>query len=385
MAAQVTNYQCPACTGPLQFDAGSGMLHCEYCSSSYSTEEIEALYAERDEKAAQAQELAEEKKEKENAQAIEEGWDASGMSDDWGADADGMKVYNCPSCGAQLICDETTAATACPYCDNPTIVPGQFGGVLKPDYVIPFKINKEQAIAALKKHYVGKRLLPDEFQNQNHLEEIKGIYVPFWLFDGEAEGRMRFEATKTTTYRSGEYRITKTMYYDVHREGVVSFARIPVDGSTKMPDDYMDSIEPFNYEELKPFSTAYLPGYMADKYDVTVEESGKRADTRAENTAADCIRNTVTGYVGVMESSRNIHLKRGEVKYALLPVWILNTKWNGKTYMFAMNGQTGKFVGDLPVDQGKKKKIFAAVYGISILVVGVIVLFAGGLLNLLTM
>jgi DNA-directed RNA polymerase subunit RPC12/RpoP len=368
------------------------MLTCEYCGSSYPVAEIEALYAEEDKKAEEAQAQAEEKEQKEKEQAQQaaqtaetEGWDTSGLTDDWGEDADGMKVYNCPSCGAELICDATTAATSCPYCDNPTIVPGQFGGVLKPDYVIPFKINKEQAIAALKKHYVGKRLLPNEFQNQNHLEEIKGIYVPFWLFDGEAEGRMRFEATKTTTYRSGEYRITKTMYYDVHREGVVSFARIPVDGSTKMPDDYMDSIEPFNYEELKPFSTAYLPGYMADKYDVTVEESGKRADTRAENTAADCIRNTVTGYVGVMESSRNIHLKRGEVKYALLPVWILNTKWNGKTYMFAMNGQTGKFVGDLPVDQGKKKKIFAAVYGISVLVVGVIVLFAGGLLNLLTM
>jgi DNA-directed RNA polymerase subunit RPC12/RpoP len=361
------------------------MLHCEYCSSSYSTEEIEALYAEQDEKAAQAQELEEEKKEKETLQAAGEGWDTSGMSDDWGADADGMKVYNCPSCGAQLICDETTAATACPYCDNPTIVPGQFGGVLKPDYVIPFKINKEQAIAALKKHYVGKRLLPNEFKNQNHLEEIKGIYVPFWLFDGEAEGKMRFEATKTTTYRSGDYRITKTMYYDVRREGTISFARIPVDGSTKMPDDYMDSIEPFNYEELKPFSTAYLPGYMADKYDVTVEESSKRADTRAENTTADCMRNTVSGYVGVIEKNRNIQLKRGEVKYALLPVWILNTKWNGKKYLFAMNGQTGKFVGDLPVDKNKKTRIFAAVYGITALVIAAIMLFAGGLLDLLMM
>lgn len=296
-----------------------------------------------------------------------------------------MKVYNCPSCGAELICDATTAATSCPYCDNPTIVPGQFGEVLKPDYVIPFKINKEQAIQGLKNHYIGKPLLPNAFKKQNHLEEIKGIYVPFWLFDGVAEGNMRFEATKTNTYRSGEYRITKTMYFDVHRGGQVAFEKIPVDGSTKMPDDYMDSLEPFNYEELKPFSTAYLPGYMADKYDVTVEESSKRADSRALNTTADCMRDTVSGYTGVMESHRNIHLNRGEVKYALLPVWILNTKWNGKTYMFAMNGQTGKFVGDLPEDKGKKTKLFASAYGISALVIGAIVLFAGGLLQLLTM
>lgn len=392
MAAQVTNYKCPACTGPLQFDAGSGMLTCEYCGSSYPVAEIEALYAEEDKKAEEAQAQAEEKEKKEKEQAQQaaaaaeaEGWDTSSMSDDWGADADGMKIYNCPSCGAELICDATTAATSCPYCDNPTIVPGQFGGVLKPDYVIPFKLNKEQAIANLKKHYEGRPLLPKAFKEQNHLEEIKGVYVPFWLFDGEGHGNMTFEATQTHTYTSGDYRITQTKYYDVQREGTVAFSKIPVDGSTKMPDDYMDSIEPFDYSEMKPFSTAYLPGYMADKYDVTAEEGGKRADQRAETTVAECLRNTVTGYVGVMESHRRVHLNRGEVKYALLPVWILNTKWNGKKYMFAMNGQTGKFVGDLPVDKKKKSRIFAAVYGISALVIGAIVLFAGGLLQLLTM
>lgn len=387
MAAQVTNYKCPACTGPLQFDAESGNLICEYCGSTHSVAEIEALYAQKDEEAAEAQQEAEEKRE-EAAEAAEHAgvdWDTSGLSDDWGTDAEGMRVYNCPSCGAQLICDETTAATSCPYCDNPTIVPGQFSGMLKPDYVIPFKLKKEQAIAALKKHYEGKVLLPNAFKSNNHLEEIKGIYVPFWLFDGAAEGSVQYEATKVRKYRSGDYEITDTSYYDVQRAGKVNFEKIPVDGSKKMPDDYMDSLEPYDYSELKPFSTAYLPGYMADKYDVTVEESSKRADTRAENTTADCMRNTVSGYVGVIEKNRNIQLKRGEVKYALLPVWILNTKWNGKKYLFAMNGQTGKFVGDLPIDKNKKTRIFAAVYGITALVIAVIMLFAGGLLDLLMM
>ena len=387
MAAQVTNYKCPACTGPLQFDAESGNLICEYCGSTHSVAEIEALYTQKDEEAAEAQQEAEEKREDaaEAAEHAGEDWDTSGLSDDWGTDAEGMRVYNCPSCGAQLICDETTAATSCPYCDNPTIVPGQFSGMLKPDYVIPFKLKKEQAIAALKKHYEGKVLLPNAFKSNNHLEEIKGIYVPFWLFDGAAEGSVQYEATKVRKYRSGDYEITDTSYYDVQRAGRVNFEKIPVDGSKKMPDDYMDSLEPYDYSELKPFSTAYLPGYMADKYDVTVEESSKRADTRAENTTADCMRNTVSGYVGVIEKNRNIQLKRGEVKYALLPVWILNTKWNGKKYLFAMNGQTGKFVGDLPIDKNKKTRIFAAVYGITALVIAVIMLFAGGLLDLLMM
>ncbi|MBE6030607.1 MAG: hypothetical protein E7225_03295 [Clostridiales bacterium] len=366
MAIQVTNYQCPACNGPLQFDAATGKLSCEYCGSSFPVEEIEALYAEKD--AAAAQNMADEQVDESSK------WDVSSLNDDWGADADGMKVYSCPSCGAELICDDTTAATSCPYCANPTIVPGQFTGMLRPDYVIPFRLNKEQAIEALKKHYEGKPLLPNAFKSSNHLEEIKGVYVPFWLFNGEGEGAARYEATRSRIYRSGDYEVTETDHYDVYREGTVTFELIPVDASTKVPDDYMDSLEPFDYTDLKEFSTAYLPGYLADKYDVTVEESGKRADYRAENTVERSLRDTVIGYGTVFPKSQNIVLKRGEVKYALLPVWLLTTKWKDETYLFAMNGQTGKFVGNLPVDKSKKWKRFGLVYAITAVITAAVVL-----------
>jgi len=381
MAVQVTNYQCPACTAPLQFDAATGNLGCEYCGSSFPVAEIEAMYADKEAKAAQNMAEAEAKKERSGG----ENWDMSGMSDDWGTDADGMRVYSCPSCGAELICDETTAATSCPYCANPTVVPGHFTGVLKPDYVIPFKLKKEEAIKALKKHYEGKPLLPDAFKDNNHLQEVKGVYVPFWLFDGEAEGDVSYETTTSRRYRSGDYEVTETSHFHVYREGEVSFARIPVDGSSKMPDDYMDSIEPFNYGDLTAFSTAYLPGYLADKYDVSAEESAQRADVRAENTVVSCLRDTVRGYETVMERNKHIRLFRGEVKYALLPVWLLTTKWNGQTYLFAMNGQTGKFVGNLPVDKGKKWRKFGKVYAITAALATVFAIIFGDLLQLFGM
>jgi len=304
MAVQVTNYQCPACFGPLQFDSASGKLACEYCGSSYPVAEIEALYAKKNEQAAQNMKAAEEKKQ----QTGGEEWDMSGLSDDWGTDAEGMRAYNCPSCGAELICDSTTAATSCPYCGNPSVVPGQFAGTLKPDYVIPFKLSKEDAIKALKKHYEGKPLLPAAFKSANHLEEIKGVYVPFWLFDGEAEGDAAYEAENSQTYESGDYEITETEHYDVFRAGTVTFENIPVDGSSKMPDDYMDSIEPFDYSALTAFSTAYLPGFLADKYDLSSEESGKRADARAEKTMERCLRETVVGYERVEERYMNTTL-----------------------------------------------------------------------------
>ncbi len=362
MPTQVTNYQCPACTGPLHFVGSSGKLECDYCGSTYDVAEIEALYAEKEQKAAAAQQQEEKKQQKESATgAAGDGWDASGVSDNWGADGKTMRAYSCPSCGAELICDETTAATSCPYCGNPTVVPGQFTGTKKPDFVLPFKLSKDDAVKALKQHYKGKHFLPRAFTSENHVQEIKGVYVPFWMFDGEADGWAQYEATRSHSYRSGDYEVTETEHFDVYREGALAFEKIPVDASSKMPDDYMDSIEPFDYAELKPFSTAYLPGFLADKYDVSVEDSQNRADARCEGSLVSALAGTVTGYETCVPTAQDIHLKRGKVHYALLPVWMLNTKWNGRDYLFAMNGQTGKLVGDLPMSKGKFWGTFAAI------------------------
>ncbi|MBR3392373.1 MAG: hypothetical protein IKG74_06930 [Firmicutes bacterium] len=363
MPSQITNYQCPSCTGPLHFSGTSGRLECDYCGSSFSVEEIEALYAEKNEQAeaaaAQAEAKAEAERESQGYGDAE--WDMSSMSA-WGSEAAGMKAYSCPSCGAELICDATTAATSCPYCGNPTVVPSQFSGDLKPDYVIPFRLDKEAAISALKRHYQGKPLLPSSFKDRNHLEEIKGVYVPFWLFDGEAEGRVTFDATRSKMRRSGEYQVTTTEHYDVMRDGSLAFENVPVDASTKMPDDYMDSIEPFDYRDLKPFSTAYLPGFLADKYDVDPETCGQRAGERVRQSLMSAIKNSVNGYETCHQVSADVNISKGRIKYALLPVWLLNTKYDNKNYLFAMNGQTGKMVGDLPSSPKRKLAWFAGIW-----------------------
>ena len=344
--------------GPLHFTGESGRLECDYCGSSFHVAEIEALYGEKE---ANAVEAAQNAAEAEQATADGSDWDTSGLSEDWGADAGCIKAYCCPSCGAELLCDAATAATSCPYCGNPSVIPGQFSGALKPDFVLPFKLSKEDAIKTLKKHYLKKPLLPSTFSKANHLEEIKGVYVPFWMYDGEASGSAQFHATQVHTYTSGDYEITETSHYDVRRAGSIAFEKIPVDASSKMPDDYMDSIEPYDYAELRPFSTAYLPGFLADKYDVSVEDSRERADTRCAGSLLRALERTVSGYTTCNETSRDIHLKRGKVHYALLPVWILNTRWEGKDFLFAMNGQTGKLVGNLPVSTKRVIGLFAAI------------------------
>ena len=355
MSSSVTNYKCPACTGPLQFSGASGKLECEYCGSFYDVAMIEQLYAEKEQKAAEAQAKIDAKKEREAQQAKEAGvsWKEE--------ESAGLKSYNCPSCGAELICDESTAATSCPYCGNPTVIPSQFSGGLKPELIIPFKLDKEAAKKALQEYYKGKKFLPKSFSDKNHIEEIKGVYVPFWLFDCQLSGDIVYNGVVSKTYRRGNCEITERDHYIVEREGSIGFERIPVDASTKMPDTHMDAIEPFDYSEFQPFSTAYLPGFLADKYDVSMEESRDRVEERALNTTENEFRSTAVGYTSLSEFSNHLVVEEAKGTYALLPAWMLSTKWNGQNYLFAMNGQTGKLIGDLPIDMKKYWTMFAGI------------------------
>jgi len=185
--------------------------------------------------------------------------------------------------------------------------------------------------------------------------------VPFWLFDGEAEADISYAATRVYSSVRGDERIITTDHYVLRRAGTVSFERIPADASSKMPDAHMDAIEPFDYDELKPFSMAYLPGYLADRYDVDSKSCAERVDLRAKNTAVSVMNQSVAGYATCVPTSQNVRIRRGSVKYALLPVWMLSTRWNGQNFLFAMNGQTGKLIGDLPVSKGRFAAWFAGI------------------------
>ena len=157
----------------------------------------------------------------------------------------------------------------------------------------------------------------------------------------------------------------------MYRGGSVGFEHVPVDGSSKMADDLMESIEPYDFSEAVDFQTAYLAGYLADKYDVNAEESIERANTRIKHSTEEAFAATVQNYATVRTENSSIQLHGGKAKYALYPVWLLNTTWNSNKYTFAMNGQTGKFVGDLPIDKSAAAKwtvglsaaLSAAAYG----------------------
>ncbi len=334
----ITEQKCPHCGGAVEFNVGAQKLKCPYCDAEFDIAAIQ-----------QAEEFA--------ANTVEQiNWNSQGSQ--WGAgETDVMNVYACKSCGGEIVADATTGATSCPYCGNQVVMQGQFSGALKPDLVIPFKLDKKAAKEALKKHFKGKKFVPKAFLAENKLDEVKGVYVPHWLFTCDAVVNATYQAEKYKHWSDSKNEYTETTAYNVYRSGSIGFDNVPVDGSTKMPDDLMESIEPFNLNEAVPFNTAYLAGYLADKYDVDANQSMGRANERIQASALDAFEDTVEGYNAVTPMQAAMQVANGSYKYALYPVWILNVKWKGQNHTFAMNGQTGKFVGNIPTEEKKAKLI----------------------------
>ena len=337
--AEIQEYKCPCCGGAIAFDSTLQKMKCPYCDTTFDIET-----------------LINYDNELKNEQADDMTWENSKKEEWQEQEANNLHCYVCKSCGGEITCDKNTAATSCPFCGNAVVMMEQLSGTIKPNYIIPFKLDKKAAEAALKKHYEGKRLLPKIFKDQNHIKEVKGIYVPYWLFNADADVTMRYKATKTRAWSDSKYYYTETSFFSVCRNGSIGFERVPVDGSIKMPDDLMESLEPFDFSQAVDFQTAYLAGYLANKYDIDSEQSMKRANERIRKSAEKAFDATVKGYQSVMKESSSIQLHNGEIKYALFPVWLLNTKWNNQNYLFAMNGQNGKMIGDLPLDKVAYKK-----------------------------
>lgn len=337
-------YKCPCCGGKVEFSSKIQKMKCPYCETVF---DIEALQ--------QEQELESQTRSPEELkwEAPDQQWDEE--------EAGNFRLYTCESCGGEIMADETTAATHCPYCGSPVIMTGQLSGGLKPDYVIPFKLDKKAAMDALRAHMTGKRLLPKLFREESHLEEIKGVYVPFWLFDAETDAEGHYSAIRSKSWSDSSYIYTETSYFSASRNGRMCFTGIPVDGASKIPNELMESVEPFDFSEAKPFRMEYLSGFLADRYDVSSEESESRANQRIRESVDAAMRDSVTGYDRVQTNQLNIKLRNASAKYALFPVWLMTTSYQGQNYLYAMNGQNGKIAGDMPIDK-KAQYMWQAIY-----------------------
>ncbi len=245
----VLEYKCPNCGGGLELNPVNQKMKCPFCLSEFEQAEIERIFAEQEKAKFNTDGAEEEEKARKDAEF-------SGSTN----------IYRCQSCGAEIMADDTTAATFCLYCHNPVVLSARCSGDLRPSRLVPFMTTKEQAISNYKAWCGKKWFVPKEFKAITTAEKISGVYIPFWLADCSVNGMIHAEGKKIRSWTSGNYRYTETRIYDVSRKANGVFRGIPADGSSKAEDGLMDALEPFDYSQLKEFSMNYLSGFLAEIY-----------------------------------------------------------------------------------------------------------------------
>ncbi|WP_291343470.1 hypothetical protein [Corynebacterium sp.] len=273
----------------------------------------------------------------------------------------GLLHLECPSCGGGIIGAPDTVSTKCPYCDNNFVAESQLRDTIVPTRLIPFSTTKDEVIEQFRARAKELPLIPNVFTDEATTAELAGIYVPYWLYGCDVHADVQFDAVSTLTTTSGDEETTTTSHYAVRRAGYMGFNAIPVAATQIIDDDRTESIEPFDLDGAKPFGTAYLAGFRANTCTVSAEDAHPRAWQRIEASVIGAMRDTVVGYSSVDVSGSDIRLLRGGTELMYLPVWMLNVDYAGRTWTYAMNGQTGRLVGEFPVSRAKKWSAFAGV------------------------
>ncbi len=331
----VETYKCKGCGAPIEFDGSEGELVCQYCGTHMSVSEMS-------------------RSGEKYASHVDDETAESGEKID-------VNGYKCQNCGAQLITDDNTTATVCSFCKSPAIVKSRLTGQTMPAKIIPFSITKDKAREIFKGWCHKGVFTPSAFKKSSFVESMSGIYVPFWLYDYNAECHIEALATRVRHHREGDYQVTHTDHFRVVREGEALFRLIPADASEKMPDDVMDLLEPYNYTGLKDFQMPYLSGFLSEKYSYDSRQMAPRVESRVRSYIFNAARDTITGYSSINITGSNTRLRRREAVYTLLPVWMITYRYKGENKILAINGQTGKQVGTLPRSKEKQLAWFGGI------------------------
>ncbi len=342
---KVLDEKCPNCGASLKFNSKKEKFLCDYCQGEFTLEEIK-----------------EKKKE------------TSTLKSEFNLKED-LNGYHCDNCGAEIISLDNITSTTCLYCKSTAIIKNRLSGIYKPDSIITFKYEKEDAIKAFQNLCKGRLLLPKDFSNLDNIQEMQGLYVPFWLYDIDNEAYLKADCTKVTTWVDRKNVYTKTSFYEVERGGELSFESVPNDAAIRFDDTIMNAIEPFDYKDLKDFEIGYLAGFLSEKYDVSKEDAYQNIEKRINLDSRNYLESKISSYEtkNIKENTNQLTVKN--TKYVLLPVWVLNLKYKDKIYHFAMNGQSGKLVGEIPVDIKKLLLlIFSTFIGVIVLLLGIFLL-----------
>lgn len=355
-------HKCPNCDGPLVFDPKDQKFHCDYCLSIYTEDEVTSY-----EKAQREARLDDEitsdetdtytaEQQKETMSSKEEAIfkEATGTDTLTENTLEGaMELFLCPSCGAEIVTDATTAATYCYYCHNPVVLSGRLSGDFSPESVLPFTIEKEEAIEKFLSWTKKKWFVPKNFFDKQQIEKLTGVYFPYWVVDAKMTGELQAMGTSIRIWQIGDIEYTETKQYDVNRVGKLSFKELIKNALSKNVQQKMvEGVQPFLLDKAIPFKSQYLAGFQAEKRDIEYIELKAAVQDELKDYAQSLLQDTASGYTTLSKVRSSVSIQDEKNHYMLLPVWLVTYRSNEqskKVYYYAMNGQTGKVSGILPV------------------------------------
>lgn len=337
----VISYKCPNCDGELVFHPGTQKYKCEYCASAFSQEELQQMQPE------------------------------AGEGEEETAPLEGNS-YSCPSCGAQIVTDDTTAASFCYYCHNPVVLSGRVSGEFLPHKIIPFTIDKKQAVEKFLEYVHSKKFVPKTFFHKRQIEKISGVYFPYWMVDVDLAGSLQAEAKNVRVWRSGDTEYTETKVYRVEREGNIHVEDLARNALKKANHELSSGILPYDMSKVQDFHMGYLSGFLAEKRDIEREELEREVQAEAQEYGEKILKKSVHGYSHVSIRNCSIRCQRENWDYMMLPVWTVTYKGkDGKMYYYSMNGQTGSVYGELPIDY-KKVWMSGGIVSVLVFILGLI-------------
>ncbi len=389
--------KCPNCGGSLRFNPDIQKSKCEFCLSEFTDQDLaavqqafeqkaarkreEALAAEAaarsaaspeeaaaaraaaEAKAAVADDLAAEAAELSGAAAAAAGehagtGDGSGAAARAGeqAAADGSQAvrgYICDSCGAEVVTDATTSATFCYYCHNPILLTDRLTGEFRPTRIIPFAIDRAKAEAAFLKWARRRRFVPPAFYSASQLEKITGVYIPYWMASYKARIDVSGTGTRLKVWRTGQTEYTETSVFNIERHGTIDLDHVHEVAVRKFDRGLINSISPYDERQAVPFSMSYLGGFFAEKYDIPREDAEPAIANQARQYTDALVQDAIGGYNRLELRQNDVDMQVKGWDYALMPAWMLTYRFRGRTYIYAVNGQTGQSFGELPLDAGK--------------------------------
>ncbi|MCB9742336.1 MAG: TFIIB-type zinc ribbon-containing protein [Alphaproteobacteria bacterium] len=357
------NFPCPGCGADLEWSPGAGNLTCPYCGHFHEDTSVIPDFTPQKKFIAQVDSYKRE-------------------STPWGTET---KQMDCGSCGANFDVEPTVENSACPFCGSAAINPhkGSSWAMIPADGVAPFSVSKEDAARSFREWLGGLWFRPSALKTMAQLGSLQGSYIPVWTFDVKTDAK--WEAERGTYYYEEEEveddqgntttkRVRKTSWEDASGRHTGKWQDVMVNASKAIDQELLEGLLPYNMNKMRPYDVSYLQGFVGERYQVPLEEGYEGAQKIVEDWVEKKCAEQVGG-----DTHRNLDVETRflDPKFALVlaPVWIAAYQYNGESYRYVVNGQTGKAHGTSPLSW---PKIIGLILAIVAVIAGIVIAAQSG-------